>query len=256
MRATLTARQVSGRRHRGAAVLVPVLTLALAAVLAPAAGAAGTDLAAGRGRLAPAAIEGQVLGTFDPLGGATVEVLDARTGRVLASAPGDGSGYYRVDGIRPGDVKVRASAEGWVTGYADAATSFATAATFTLAPGQTLTQSWDPVSLYLDLTPVSMVSGRVTGAGVPLARATAAVLDATTGEVLGTARTGPDGLFVVGDLPGGAVKVRVSRPGWVPVYAPDAPTFATAPSFDVTFWTPLDVGDVALVRRGGHGAGG
>lgn len=250
MRAIGRAGRVGSRRHRGAAVLVALGALVLTVALAP---AAAGETPTRHGDPTPAAIEGQVLGTFDPLGGATVEVLSARTGRLLARAVADGSGYYRVGGIRPGDVVVRASLKGWVTGYADGAASRATARVFTLLPGMTLTQSWDPMSLYIDLVPVSVVGGRVVSSGAPLARAVVTVLDATTGRVLGHDRTGADGVFTVGDLPGGAVKVRVARPGWSTVYAPAAPTFATGTTYQVTWWTPLELGDVALAPRGHHG---
>lgn len=106
-----------------------------------------------------AVIEGQVLGGFDPLGGATVTVYDATTGLAVRSVRADGDGYYRVGGL--GDpyadvlshVKVRAAMTGWFPSFANGRTSLATADVFTLQHGQVLRQAWDPLALYLDLTP-------------------------------------------------------------------------------------------------------
>jgi hypothetical protein len=104
---------------------------------------------------AAASVEGQVLGQMDPLGGATVTVLDAATGKVLGSTVADGDGYYRVTGLPPGDVKVRATKTGWYPGFANGRRTFATADVLTLVEGVTLTQQWDPMVLYLDLAPRS-----------------------------------------------------------------------------------------------------
>ncbi len=43
---------------------------------------------------------------------------------------------------------------GWVTSWANGKTSMATADVFTLYAGQVLSQSFDPMVLYLDLQPV------------------------------------------------------------------------------------------------------
>jgi hypothetical protein len=106
-----------------------------------------------------AVIEGQVLGSFDPLGGATVTVYDAATGLPVKSVRADGDGYYRVTGLGDpyadvrSDFKVRAAKTGWYPQFANGKPSLATANVFTLEHGQVLRQSWDPLVLYLDLTP-------------------------------------------------------------------------------------------------------
>lgn len=101
-----------------------------------------------------AVVQGQVLGNFDPLDGATVTVVDAITGKALRSAVSDVTGAYRIGGIDAWggrQVKVRASKAGWRTSWADGAWTQGTARVFGLHPGTVLTQSWDPMVLYLDL---------------------------------------------------------------------------------------------------------
>ncbi|NTW42126.1 MAG: carboxypeptidase regulatory-like domain-containing protein, partial [Cellulomonadaceae bacterium] len=103
------------------------------------------------------AIEGQVLGNFDPLGYATVTVFDADTGRALRSVVSDGDGDYRVGGLRAGfdpiHIKVRASKTGWYTSWAEGRATESTATVYELRAGETLVQQWDPMVLYLDLAP-------------------------------------------------------------------------------------------------------
>lgn len=107
------------------------------------------------GVVSTGSLQGQVLGEMDPLAEATVTVFDAATGQAIKSARTDGSGNYRIDKIPVGfagrDLKVRASASGWVTGWANAKATKATADVFHLWPRQVLQQSWDPMVLYLDL---------------------------------------------------------------------------------------------------------
>ena len=96
-----------------------------------------------------AAIQGQVLADMDPIGYATVTVFDAHTGKALKSVTTNGEGDYRVDGLPAVQIKVRASLQGWLASYANGTYSLATADVFALHAGQTLTQSWDPVVVYL-----------------------------------------------------------------------------------------------------------
>ncbi len=109
-----------------------------------------------------ATITGQVLGDFDPLGYAKVTVFDAQTGQALRSATADGDGYYTIAKIPVGfvgrDVTVRASKVGWVSSWANGASSRVNADIFHLYGGLTLSQSWDPMVLYLDLHRVTPVS--------------------------------------------------------------------------------------------------
>lgn len=99
-------------------------------------------------------VKGQVLGDFDPLAGATVTVFDATTGVALRSATTDSGGYYRIGQINPwgvADIQVRATKTGWRTSWANGAWTRATADRFPIAPGAVIEQSWDPLTLYLDL---------------------------------------------------------------------------------------------------------
>ena len=60
--------------------------------------------------------------------------------------------------------EVRAAKTGFLTGWANyPADSKATATVFSLYAGQVLTQSWDPLNLYIDLTPESVIEGDVLG---------------------------------------------------------------------------------------------
>ncbi|NTW42742.1 MAG: carboxypeptidase regulatory-like domain-containing protein, partial [Cellulomonadaceae bacterium] len=178
---------------------------------------------------AEAAIEGQVLGQFDPLGGATLTVFDAGTGKVLRSVTlGEWEYEYHIGGLPAGDIKVRAAKAGYLPAFAGG-TSLATADVYTIVSGQTLSQTWDEqMILYLDLAPGATVRGQVLGSGAPLADATVAVIDAATGAVLKYGRTDSTGAYLIQTIdirvPGFVnVKIRISKPGWLTEYAPGVP---------------------------------
>jgi hypothetical protein len=220
-------------------------------------------LAAGRtstlpgalGMDAEAVVQGQVLSWMDPLGGATVTVLDATTGRPIRSAIADVSGYYRIGGLHAGTIKVRASKTGYLTGYADATRSLAAATVFRLVAGQMLSQRWSPsVSLYLDLTPEAVLQGQVLGAMDPLGSARVTVLDAVTGRAIRSVTTDGDGRFRIGGLSAGTVKVRASKEHWVTAFADSKSSLATADvltleaNWTVTLsWNALDLRPAAVV---------
>ncbi len=136
------------------------------------------------------AVMGQVLGTFDPLGGATVTVYDANTGKVLKSVTlGNGEYEYHIGGLPVGQIKVGATAPGWLPGFADFEPALASARVFTLEPGNTLVQTWSPeMSLYIDLVPEAFVSGTLNGVNQaahwngPLGGVTVTVFDAATNK--------------------------------------------------------------------------
>ena len=230
-------------------------TLATADVLSVAAG----QTVALPGELvlwAEAVVEGQVLGWMDPLGGATVSVLDAATGKVLRSVKlAEDQAEYRIGGLAAGQVKVRATKPGWITDFANNRDTFAQADVFTLVPGVTLAQTWSPEpDLYLDLTPEAAISGLVMGFSEymddPLAGATVVALDATTGRTLGRATTDAAGEFRIGGLVAGQVKVRVSAPGFLTTFLDLKSSFATADVYTVTPLQTLEVpgtGAIALI---------
>ncbi|WP_456786065.1 hypothetical protein [Cellulomonas sp. P5_C5] len=104
---------------------------------------------------AGAAIEGQVLSGLDPVAGGTVTVYDAVTGLALRSGPADIDGYrYRITGLPAGDITVGAVVPGpYQPDFANDRDTLAQADVFTLSPGTTLVQSWEPESFgpYLDV---------------------------------------------------------------------------------------------------------
>lgn len=207
--------------------------------------------------IAEAVVQGQVLSWMDPLGGATVSVLDANTGRVLKSVRLAEYQYeYRIGGLAAGPVKVRATKPGYLQAYADGAHTFAAARVFDLHAGQVLQQEWLPTEnrLYLDLTPGGYLRGSVLGLSDdpvygwddPLAGVTVQAIDAATGRLLESMTTDALGNY---DLQVGwfqPIKVRFSKPGWVTSYAPNATSWATAGTYVVqpTDWNVLGTQDL------------
>ena len=245
----------------GRVALAVLAAMALTLVAGPSAGAAAPRGPIARALTsshqpvgnAEAVIEGEVLANFDPAGDATrVDVFDAVTRRRLASAyvPG-GEAHYRIGGLPARPVKVRAVALTglWMPSWADGATSWASARTFVLHPGEHLTQSWDPVALYLDLGYASELSGTVTGSGRPIGHSRVTVLD-LSGGVLATTRTDATGRYCLrfSDWSGLQVKVRATKPGWKAAYANGQDSFETATVIDVPPQTHVVVGSLVLKR--------
>ena len=194
------------------------------------------------------AVMGQVLGTFDPLGGATVTVYDANTGKALKSVTlGAGEYEYHIGGLPVGPIKVGATAPGWLPGFADFEPTLAAARVFTLEPGNTLVQAWSPtMSLYIDLVPEAFVSGTVNGVNQaahwngPLGGVTVTVFDAATNKPLGSGQTDAAGKYRIGGLNYGAtIKVQASKPGWTTNYAFDKFSLAAANTFPIGYQTEL-----------------
>jgi len=104
---------------------------------------------------AGAALEGQLLAGFDPVEGGTVTVYDAVTGAALKSGPANIDGYmYRITGLPAGDIKVGAVVPGpYEPDFANDKDTLEQADVFTLTPGVTLVQSWEPENFgpYLDV---------------------------------------------------------------------------------------------------------
>ncbi|HSK33972.1 MAG TPA: carboxypeptidase-like regulatory domain-containing protein [Propionicimonas sp.] len=188
---------------------------------------------------APAAIEGQVLSSMDPVGDVKVTVIDADTHAVLGSVMSDGSGNYRVGGLWPGRVKVSASKPGYITNWADsfAQRTRSTATVFTLAPGQVLQQTWSgSPALYLDIVREVVVKGQVLGDFDPIAGASVTVFDAATGVALRSATSDADGYFRINQInPWGVsnIQVRASKAGWRTSWANGKWTRATADRFPI-----------------------
>ncbi|WP_199424102.1 carboxypeptidase-like regulatory domain-containing protein [Actinotalea solisilvae] len=205
---------------------------------------------------AEAVVEGSVLAGFDPVGGATVAVLDATTGRVLRSVRlGSDQDTYRIGGLPAGEVTVRATKAGWLPSWANGRHTVAEADVLTLVPGQTLRQSWDPLVLYLDLGAGATLSGTVLGDGRALAGAMVAVLDATTHRILTSTTTSATGAYTtpVLRITTGSdpmpVHVRVSKGGWATELAP-GPDPARRDVVDLTYADTVAVPTVDLAREG------
>ncbi|HZV25907.1 MAG TPA: carboxypeptidase-like regulatory domain-containing protein [Acidothermaceae bacterium] len=191
------------------------------------------------------AVMGQILGNFDPLGGATVTVYDATTGKALKSVTLASYQYeYHIGGLPTGPIKVGATAPGWLPGFADHTPNLASARVFALEPGNTLVQSWSPMSLYIDLTPEAFVSGTVNGVSAnptaayngPMGGVTVTVFDAATGKPLASGQTDAGGKFRIGGLNYAAtIKVQASKPGWTTAYAFDKFSLATANTFSMGY---------------------
>jgi hypothetical protein len=235
------------RTHR----LWVALVAALAALLSTTGVAAPVQAATGT-----AAIKGQVLAWMDPLGDARVTVYSARTGVSLRSVMTDGDGYYEVTALPATGIKVRASKPGYLDAWAGGNTK-ATATVYQLQPGQVLEQSWDPMVLYLDLTPEAVVTGTVQGtrgsAGAsctaPLRNVKVTVVSAETGAVLGTDRTDAAGAFRVGMLRAGQVKLKASKAGWVTTWAPNASSSSSAQAFELLAYFTTDAGMITMTSK-------
>lgn len=234
------------RTNRTVVAIVATLAalVGMTAVAAPARAVTGTS-----------AIAGQVLAWMDPIGQARVTVYRARTGAVLASVLTDGDGQYRLTGLPAVGVTVRASKDGYLDAWAGGGNTRATATVYQLQPGQVLEQSWDPMVLYLDLTPEAVVTGAVRGVnGSPgclkvLRGARVSVVSVETGKVVGTTRTGADGQFRIGMLRGGQVIVRAEKGGWVTTWAPDATRSAGAEVFELIGTVTTDAGVITMQSR-------
>ena len=201
-----------------------------------------------------AVLKGQVLGEFDPLTGSTVVVYDAATGKALRSAKTSG-GDFRISGLPAIAVKVRASAPGWLSQYADKKLTLATADVFTLRAGRTLTLPFD----CFDLEPEAVVAGTVTAAGPyshPVRGAAVSLFDATTGKTLRSTKTGADGTYRIGGLrPRWDVKVRATAAGFLPAFNGGAATLADAPPIPLIYTNPgvITTVDLSMTKRP-HGA--
>lgn len=213
------------RRTRFGLLALMSAVLMATAILVPAAASGGTS-----------AIQGQVLGTMDPLGSATVTVFDAATGAKVASVVTDGDGYYRIDGLPATAVKVRATKAGWITSWANGRQTKATADVFQLSPGRTLSQSWDPMVLYLDLLRPGVLSGDVLAINDdpaaafddPLPGVLVTAYDAATGGKVRSTRTDTAGSWRITNLRGGDYKVRAAKAGWLNGWADGGTSKATA----------------------------
>jgi hypothetical protein len=170
--------------------------------------------------LAPeSVITGQVMGFSssptspwdDPVPGVTVTAFDAATGKVLGSAVTDYDGF-RIGMLPAGQVKLRASKEGWLTTWAHDRWTKATAQTFDVQPFQPT-----DIGTFAIYAPAS-IQGQVSVDDEPIGRdITVTVVNADTGRAIASI-VDDDGYFQVDGLPPVPVKVRATGPftttGW------------------------------------------
>lgn len=181
-----------------------------------------------------ASIQGSVMLDSEPIArDVTVTVFDADTGRALRSVVDD-DGYFRIDGLLPVRVKVRASGPFYTTAWANWQTTRAAATVFQLRSGEVLgaTGSDGP---YLDVVSAASIQGQVLGDFDPLGYARVTVYDAVTGVALRAGTADADGYYRIDRIPvgfaGRDVKVRGSKDGWRSSWANGTSSRATADTF-------------------------
>jgi hypothetical protein len=200
--------------------------------------AAGQTKALGTRTLAAeAVITGQVLSWMDPIGGAKVIAFDAVSGKGVAATIADISGEYRIGQLPAGSYKVRAAKAGHFDSWADGATTWAKATTYSLVAGQVLEQSWDPVRLYLDIAPALTITGSVfgfsstdptgtAGAGCagdwddPLGGVRVSAVDAATGAFIRSVVTDSAGEYRIAGLPTGMYRIKLKKDCWSTTWYP------------------------------------
>jgi hypothetical protein len=204
-----------------------------------------------------AVVYGQVLSGMDPsVRQATVTVYNAVTGVAIASAAADFAGYYWIEHLPAGDIKIGATAPNFLPGYANNKDTLATANVFHLANGEELGQSWDPSSFgpYLDLNddpaagPEGVIAGQVVSGTTPVpARVT--LYDAS-GSSIFAQQTKADGSFRLRWLPAGEYKVNASAAGYQEGWANDQSSWEAGNLFVVEVGKTL-VAHFDLVRSTG-----
>ena len=185
-----------------------------------------------------------------PVAGAHVVVLDATTGATLRSATTGPDGAYRIGRLSIlHNVKVRATAAGFLPAFNGGATTFASAPLIHLdlaIVGTVFTEN-----LSMTRRPLgAAVAGQVLRWMDPYGHETVVVFNAATGKPLKSTTTDGEGNFRIGGLPAIGVKIRASAPGqWLPSFASNKVTLATADVFTLvdgqTLTLPIDSLDLA-----------
>lgn len=154
---------------------------------------------------------GSVVG--QPVSGAKVVVVAARSGKVLATATSDSLGQVRMERVPAGPVKVRASAPGWLTTWAPGERRKVDAAVFRV-PRRGVTDIGD-VRIY---RPAS-VQGQVLSSMDPVSYAKVTIFDASTHEPLRSVVSDVSGNYLVTGLYPGQIKVRASLAHYITNWA-------------------------------------
>lgn len=181
-----------------------------------------------------ASIQGSVMLDDEPIArDVTVTVFDADTGRTLRRVVDD-DGYFRIDGLLPVRVKVRASGPFYTTAWANWQTTRAAATVFQLRSGEVLgaTGSDGPS---LGVVSAASIQGQVLGEFDPLGYARVTVFDAETGIALRAVTADANGYYRIDRIPvgfaGRDVKVRASKEGWRSSWANGRTSRSTADTF-------------------------
>jgi hypothetical protein len=237
------------RRRNGTAVTRALLALIASMALA----VLGGTTATASGPMRTAVVVGSVLGINDdpvngmddPLAGATVQVIDAHSGKVLGASSTDRLGTFRVASVPVSKVKIRISKAGFLTVWSDNSATRAGATTYHLHPGRTLTLANEQV-LYAEAVIEGQVLADFDPAGDPTR---VEVFDAVTQRRLAAVDVpGGDARYRIGGLPARPVKVRaVPLAGlWMPAWADGAGSWDTARVFElyagehlVQSWDPV-----------------
>lgn len=147
----------------------------------------------------PGRLAGRVIDAVsgNPISGAVVILYDQEN-RPIADTITDNDGNYEIAGIEPGTITVGTSALKFA----------ADARTITINPNQTTIANFA-----LARNP-AQISGTVTSEeGFPIFDASVAVFD-SGGHLVGRGLTGPNGGYVIGNLPSGALTAVASAPGF------------------------------------------
>jgi hypothetical protein len=154
------------------------------------------------------AIEGTVTNGATPLNQAVVSAYDATSHSLVAASFTDSAGFFRIKGLTAGSYHLRftGTTPSSLEQYYDHKASMTSAATSTLAVGQTLT-----VSANLAPTappPTQTIQGTVTDGGVPLNHVVVSAYDATTHSFATAAFTDSTGFYQIHGLPAGSYHLR------------------------------------------------
>jgi hypothetical protein len=151
-----------------------------------------------------------------------VNILNA-SGGVVASTTSDENGQYSVGGLESGEYRVQFSSSGYLTQYYDAKASLSEAAEVTVSPEATVSE------VDASMQTGGVITGTVTAhaTSVGLAGVEVVALE-ESGRELGSATTGANGTYSIGELPPGGYHLRFSASGYLSQYYDATPLLAEA----------------------------
>ncbi len=248
--------------HRigGTAVARAVLALLGTLALTVLGGVTTTSVAA----TGTATIVGHVVGINEdpdaslngPLSGATVTVVEARSGRVVGVGVSDALGRYEITSLPKARVSVHITKEGFLGVWSDNQKSASTATVYQLNRGQTREITPEQV-----LWAEAVISGQVLETfDPPTDPVRVEVFDADTHTLLGVVDVPPgDGQYRIGGLPAGPIKVVATPLAglWADSWADGAASWDAATVFTLypgqhltQSWSPTKVLYLDLVYAG------